>query len=384
MSFNLSNNKQLSCTNNDISFRSKCQQRKVIDIVPTQKELLDNPLGYLENNLSKGEKVILNHYLGLSNQFDNIYYAQSTIAKKTGYTREYTNKKLKRLRELGLIDYNYKHMKTCDYKISSWFLNPEIREKLKSLFSSLRYLPLIWILASNAINQTLFTQSINTYNEFIQEHENRFDIFHFNNFHKLKSYEKKGDLDLKAFSDAVDSAFSTTHNLDIPAPIYLSGLKDIFKLTEYGIKYISCYSLPNIIWSMERLLAKQDLTGNQWTYFNKLLSVYCKENNVEPDWSNLPVVPAAATKELQSVDRKAIKEWLANSSSLSFRKKEKLASVIPLAQVKRTWVTKGSKECCYRCKGKYCCGNCELNKQLGPMKVTGNMRTCDMQRKEIT
>lgn len=380
---------QLSYKNNNISFRSRCQQRNVSDVIPSNKDLLENPAGYLDKNLNSGEKVILNHYLALSNTFENIFFAQSTIAKKTGYTREYVNKSLKKLRTLGLLDYNYKHMNTCDYKISSWFLNKEIRDKLRVLFSSLKYLPLIWIIATQATNQRAFTQYKLIYEDFINDHENRHDIFYFNNFHKLNSEQKRGDLDLKAFSDTLDNALNQSHNPETIFPDYIEQLQPILHLTTHGKYHLSCFSFEAIKFAIQPLERAQ-LTGSSWRYFEKVLKSYCTNNNEEPNWNGLNGITTAELElpmvahETSQLNKTAIKEWLRSFPSPFKKGNKQLASVVAQAAGQRTWIKNEKAHfCCHRCTGKYCCGDCELNKGQGPMKITGKMRMCIVDRKEF-
>ena len=349
----LSNNIKLSYNNNDISFRHKSQQRKVTDVAPSNEQLLDNPVIYLNENLTKAEKAVLNHYLALSNTFQDIYFAQSTIGKKTGYSRKSINKILKRLRELGLLDYNYKHMNTCDYKVSSWFNNKEIRDKLKVLFSSLHYLPLIWIIASQASTQHLFSQYKYIYKENISYKENRHEIFEFNNFHKINFEQKRENLDMSAFEQAIDSVLNESHN----TPKHISSLQPILKLTDYGTRYLECFPLEALQFAATRTLVKRELTGNPWSYFNKLLQIYCQERNFEPDTSHLPV-QQPYTSGLVLLDKLALKKWLASSSS--FLKEGKQAD---------------------RQSQALCCASCTLNKTQGPLKSTGADRLCDKERK---
>lgn len=385
MNYNQSNNIKLSYKHNTISFRHKSQQRKVTDVVPLNKELLDNPQKYLSENLSHGEKVILNHYLALANTFQDIYFSQSTIAKKTGYSREYVNRKLKKLRTHGLLDYNYNHMNTCDYKISSWFSIREIREKLKDLFSSLHYLPLIWIIASNAVFQLDGTQYINIRESHRENWTESYLTFEFNELNRVDYNKKRENLDMTAFIQALDSSDNHSHNDLIPP--YIHQLQPIFNLTTHGKYYLSSYPLAALQYASQPLIKAQPTSI--WRYFDKILKNYCEQQNVEPNWQILHDLPREVidqpmvVKETGSIDKRALKNWLSGTQELAKQSIKRNTTSQPTTQ--RTWVL-GKRVrffCCDDCLDKYCCGTCEINKLFGPLASSGKMQICEKIIKQL-
>ena len=170
----------ISYTQKNNSFRLKCQERKVRDIIPTIKEFLDDPEKFIRENLNRSEIAILGHMLAMANCLKDLYPTQAYVANKVGISRVHANKSFRTLREFKFVDYNYRHLTSCEYKISSYFDDPKVREKLKTIFKALWYLPLSLLMAQEATLQEQFTQVKQIYEENKREYNNRFKILEHN------------------------------------------------------------------------------------------------------------------------------------------------------------------------------------------------------------
>lgn len=107
----------------------------------------------LIENLSLPERKLLDTLLWHANHFREIWSSQSTFAKYADVSREWCNKLLHRLQELGLITIKNRGIKkTCLYRVAKWFGDPQIR------FQLARFLP-----ALRAASLLLFTQYIYEY-----------------------------------------------------------------------------------------------------------------------------------------------------------------------------------------------------------------------------
>ena len=105
-------------------------------IVRPSKLATDDPKRYLAS-LSNNQRKVLDYLIRMSVQYGEVYPTQSTIGKHVGLARQNVNVVLKELIELGLISSNYRHLKSCVYKLSPFFYIPEIVKKLASVFVAL-------------------------------------------------------------------------------------------------------------------------------------------------------------------------------------------------------------------------------------------------------
>lgn len=94
---------------------------------------------------------IFNVIVCLSNKYFTVYPSQSTIARFSGISRQECNKYLREMKELGLIASLYRHMNSCLYKLSSWFLDYKVRYNLDHIISSFKVLPLAWLIAGKVL-----------------------------------------------------------------------------------------------------------------------------------------------------------------------------------------------------------------------------------------
>lgn len=121
---------------------------------------MNDPVLFFES-LSEAEREVLNYLLVWGNSFNSLYFTQSTIARGIGRSRGHVNRALYIFESCGLIASNYRHKTSNLYKISVWFQDIKVREKLAYLFKAFRWFP-IALLATQFTNANppLFSGSV--------------------------------------------------------------------------------------------------------------------------------------------------------------------------------------------------------------------------------
>ena len=177
------------CKNNNKDFRRKCQQRNVLDVSPNSIFLKD-PYSFITENFTSAHISALDYILSLSNNYNYLYPSQSHMAKLCGFSRKHINEVLQYLRELGLIDYNYRHRNTCQYKVSSWFNNLDVRKLLRKILSSLYFLPIASIMASEANLQGDVTPLNIIHKEEKLSYGESYNYYLWFNYHRVELFPK--------------------------------------------------------------------------------------------------------------------------------------------------------------------------------------------------
>lgn len=159
---------KISSKNKYIRFRSASQVWVTIDPTPVAA-ILQNPKSFF-NSLTEAERAVLNYLLVWSNSYRDMYFAQSTIGDKLGYSRATVNRALGRLQALGLIAANYRsyqkkrffRYKSSQYKVSTWFNNLDLRESLKGMFEAFWWFPIaVLSITHNTLPERNVTQRSN-------------------------------------------------------------------------------------------------------------------------------------------------------------------------------------------------------------------------------
>ena len=162
MSYYLSNINELSRIINSKSYRTKNQDRVLTDVKPTHPGAIWNPEEWFRITFSNLEIKILNSFIALSNKYSTIYVSESSIAKYAGCCIRTVIRAIKKLKSFGLLDFNYRHLKTNTYKVSSYFMDINLRKKMCKLIKSLWYLPKT-ILGVTNIGQLINKSSLSEY-----------------------------------------------------------------------------------------------------------------------------------------------------------------------------------------------------------------------------
>jgi hypothetical protein len=95
------------------------------------------------SEMSDGELKIFNCLLYWWNKGKQIYIRQDTLAAFAGFkSREYVNRLIGKFIKLGILVTNYRHKKSCLYRISSYFNDIQVRSYLKKYLPQLAYFQL--------------------------------------------------------------------------------------------------------------------------------------------------------------------------------------------------------------------------------------------------
>ena len=116
-----------------IAVRMEIWIPRPFDFQGTDQEFID-----CVKSLRKGDHMVLSHLIHFRARGLPLFMAQDYIARATGYSREYINKRIQNLVFLGLIDKFSRGIKRSNiYKVASNFLRKDLWEKL------LLYIPVI-------------------------------------------------------------------------------------------------------------------------------------------------------------------------------------------------------------------------------------------------
>lgn len=119
--------------------RRTCQQFSQQDAIP----LPSDPISYIKN-----QHPVLHNLINILARFENYYYmrgvflTQTTLAKMLGISRQYCNYLLGQLVASGFLLSNYRHKTSCEYKFSRYFHSTSVRDALKHLIPSFKWLSL--------------------------------------------------------------------------------------------------------------------------------------------------------------------------------------------------------------------------------------------------
>lgn len=136
------------------ALKKKIQQGALNNLLAVEppKEIKQSPR-LLVNKLSYYGRKVLNTLLYARNKQSIVSYSRAFFAKRLCMTPKRVSQTYAELAELGLIDYKqWSYNKANVFKISDWFLDPEVRRELGGYFASLAQvviLPLA-LLFSNA------------------------------------------------------------------------------------------------------------------------------------------------------------------------------------------------------------------------------------------
>jgi uncharacterized membrane protein len=101
--------------------------------------VLDNPRKAIAE-LNQNDLKVLNHLLFKSNRYQDLYMRQSYIAGLLGLCRKTISRIISKLCAMGFIGKVYRANKTCLYRVSSWFSDFNVRNRLKDILWSLTFM----------------------------------------------------------------------------------------------------------------------------------------------------------------------------------------------------------------------------------------------------
>ena len=94
----------------------------------TSQQKPQQTIKYFISSLLPQEMKVLQLLWWFRSKGLSIHCAQAYIGLKTGYARETINRLLRRFRDIGLINWTYRHRHTCVYFFSALFDDPEMKK----------------------------------------------------------------------------------------------------------------------------------------------------------------------------------------------------------------------------------------------------------------
>jgi len=153
-------------------------------------------------NLSHAQFELLKYFFWMDLHQDIIYSSQQHIATHLGVGRQYVNKMIKKFCDDGVIGKQYRHLKSCIYRVSPFFRSRSTRDRLSDIFSIFKrsYLWVLSLKATQVLNTYINrdrdrmknpfskTGSLERYKKRVEhERQNQFS----NKFYKSQSYQSK-------------------------------------------------------------------------------------------------------------------------------------------------------------------------------------------------
>lgn len=220
---------------------------------------------YYCRKMSFGQRSILNVIFEFSMCYREIFPTQKTIAKRAKVSRQYCNEILGRLEKLGFISSCYRHMRSCKYKVSDFFKNPEVRSRLSHIFKAFRAIPI-----------QLLTQLNKQGYKVIRCFKNMF-----------KKSESSSSTST-SFSKISDKSLSIVEKLGYRIsrkPVLSLAVRSLefLDLTLAGKIRLNAFPDEAIIYARDNYPHSKAI-DNSFNYFFRICSNYCNERGIKPDW----------------------------------------------------------------------------------------------------
>jgi hypothetical protein len=211
-------------------------------------------------NLNLPRRKALNYLVSHSIEHDFIFPSQKTIAHEAGVTRKTCNYILKELESKGLIRKEYRHRKSCVYKVNSLLFDPTIRSALATVFKAFKFLQISLLL------------SIVPFQKCLSEYAPALNYKAIRNDYYIKKTPHRMNMD---------------KYLDIQNPISgaIRNLK-FLNLTRWGQIKLSAFP-EDILNEVKDEYLKYSMNNirDPFKYFFVSCLKLCKERNIKPDWS---------------------------------------------------------------------------------------------------
>lgn len=212
---------------------------------------------------------LINIIIGLWNKNGGtVFVLQRILGKWLGICRQRVNEILGELEDLGILIRHYRHMRSCLFKLSSWFMNPYVASALSPILKAIRT-PLLYLMFSNqvseAINQTKTTR--------IKERK----IYLFTDNSQQQGYSNRNSLSTKRI-------VKMNAEISIKNPISIA-IRELtcISLSKWGQIRLSVFPDAAILYAAENFKYGYKLK-NAFGFFFQLCQDYCKNNKIQPDW----------------------------------------------------------------------------------------------------
>lgn len=267
----LENIKESIISSNTNTSKIKKQHRKKYFLPPS-----GNPLQEFEC-LPDLELKAMRIMVWFSNNKNSIHFTQSWLAKQLNIARPTANKVLGSLADRGYISWVYRHMKSCIYTLSDYFLFMPIRNQLSHLIKAFKYVSLSVITASILHAETISKLKVTR----VSSPLDYYIYLAKRNSHILCNQETCIRIGAKDFVFFSEKNKKSEQNMNNPPT---NPILDFLNLTQLGYARLAPFPQKAFEWSAAKIRYKKELK-DPFIYFQKLCKIYCNEHRLSPDWS---------------------------------------------------------------------------------------------------
>jgi hypothetical protein len=242
------------------------------DPVPRQ-DIQDNP-HVLLGLLAEKQRRVFNSLLYFQNRYQSIYVSQEFLAHCGNMCRDWVNKTIKLLTKLGLVTKNYRHKKTCTYRISSMFLNEPVRKLLRPFFPALKLFVLNLLIS--------WGSPIMASNQHIAHDSAQLTNINLLKQHTTRLYRGSPDSARGLSEPAV--AGTGTSDVVVVSEILKKVTKQL-NLTKWGQIDLMGYPKEALEYALGHYLRsmRSGKIGNPWGWFITVVDTWCQARKILPD-----------------------------------------------------------------------------------------------------
>lgn len=256
-------------------------------------------ISYLDpvvESLSHARRSVFNFLIRLHNNYDFIYPSQTFVASQLGLSRRHVNTVIQDLVEFGFIKSIYRHRYSSVYKINPLFDNLEIREKLSSIFNSLKQFPLkLLFAATGAVNSQKFSPIRNSYSSSYVLYKNKLPFSLKLEIKSNLKFVRGQSLQKKAIGDVTSREGLFKKRKEVRRFVYKPGCESVipdyireFKelpLTKWGQVKLCAFPKEAIVYARDCYKRSKGAIKDRFGWVYSILHRYCKEQNIAPDYS---------------------------------------------------------------------------------------------------
>ncbi len=246
-------------------------------------EIRSNTWGFFINNLSYKFKLIFREYFSVCQNYEKVYVSHEKIAARVKCSVRTVGRAVIYFKEVGIMDYIYRHRNTSEYSMNEFFFTQETRKKLSNVFRF--FMP--FALSMLALGSDVRPLNINVKLESNNKPNTRERINYARVCERQDGYlifdldqENKNNYELKK-GQFIANGESMLEAKEI---LKLNGLVDKFPLTMHGIVKLAVYPLEAIDYaesSLQTVLKARD----PFQLFQHLCKQYCEQNRIAITWS---------------------------------------------------------------------------------------------------
>jgi hypothetical protein len=229
---------------------------------PLSAAFRKDPYAYMGNQ-SVYKLHIIDTLLYWQIRHGKVYATQTRIGEIVGIGREHCNRLIKELAEDGLITKIYRHMTSCLYKVSSFFLQQDVLSKMGKFLPTLKALSLVIVTLLN-VGYTEYT---------------RISLSHCNIARTTDT--KWGKTKIISLRDFLESKKYNPHGYD---PIF-KAIKDVkLPLTKWGKISLTVFPEEAILYVTNQIMYFKDIDDPYSCFYQKCVD-YCEGQGIELNWS---------------------------------------------------------------------------------------------------